>query len=379
MDDLNSPLGLDNKTGNGARSLIQPRILLSLVLLVAGLAMAWIYFPGSTENDPTQKSAAVDTEAAGGTLDLRTEDKPPVKPLTESDPDQPARLDDLEPQGELQEPRITFLNPTAQGPLSLSYLPNTTMLENSSLGKLPKISNSGRRPIDAYARPVSSQGSARIAIIVGGMGLSQSGSKSAIEQLPGQITLAFAPYGNSISRWMKKARKDGHELLMQVPMEPIGYPEINPGKRTLVSGSPVGTNLENLHWSMARMTNYVGIMNYLGARMQSDQEAMAPILGEINQRGLLYLDDGSTFSSKTKAVANAIGVPFARGDMIIDADRSAKAIQNNLLALEKLARRNGRAIGVASAFPRTVQQISRWVEQAEKRGIDIVPISALVK
>jgi polysaccharide deacetylase 2 family uncharacterized protein YibQ len=233
--------------------------------------------------------------------------------------------------------------------------------------------------MDAYARPSPGAGSFRIAIVVGGLGLSQSGSKSAIEQLPGEITLAFAPYGNSLRRWMEMARKDGHELLMQIPMEPVGYPQVNPGKHTLITGVDTKQNLDNLHWVMARMTNYVGMMNYLGAKLGDDVQALQPILKEIAGRGLLYLDDGSGFSSKAKPAANEVGVPFLQGNIILDDGRSVALIKKNLQALEKLARRKGYAIGVASAFPKSVQQISLWIKQAEKRGIEIVPVSALAR
>jgi polysaccharide deacetylase 2 family uncharacterized protein YibQ len=130
---------------------------------------------------------------------------------------------------------------------------------------------------------------------------------------------------------------------------------------------------------MGRMTNYVGMMNYLGAKLGGDADALQPVLEEIAKRGLLYLDDGSAFSSKAKPTAKNAGVPFLQGNIVIDDGRSDALIQKNLKALEKLARRRGHAIGVASAFPRSVKQIALWIKQAEKRGIEIVPVSALVR
>ena len=74
-------------------------------------------------------------------------------------------------------------------------------------------------------------------IVVGGLGLSQTGTQKAIETLPEDVTLAFAPYGSSLQRWVDKAREDGHEVLLQIPLEPIDYPQENPGEHTLlVSG-----------------------------------------------------------------------------------------------------------------------------------------------
>ena len=48
------------------------------------------------------------------------------------------------------------------------------------------------------------------------------------------------------------------------------------------------------------------------------------------------------------------------------------------MALEAIARTRGLAIGVASAFPASVEAIARWAEEAAARGIVIVPASAAV-
>ncbi|WP_412160064.1 divergent polysaccharide deacetylase family protein, partial [Pantoea sp. SIMBA_079] len=67
---------------------------------------------------------------------------------------------------------------------------------------------------------------------MGGLGLSQTGSMEAIDKLPQEVTLGFAPQGNSLQRWMQAARQNGHELVLQLPMEPFDYPRVNPGRNT---------------------------------------------------------------------------------------------------------------------------------------------------
>jgi hypothetical protein len=104
--------------------------------------------------------------------------------------------------------------------LRTAHLPDRALIEQSEMGPLPIRSVDGRRPVDVYARPWSGTRGARVAIVIGGLGLSQTGTQYAIQKLPGTVTLAFAPQGNSLDRWMRDARQTGHELLMQVPFEP---------------------------------------------------------------------------------------------------------------------------------------------------------------
>ena len=72
-----------------------------------------------------------------------------------------------------------------------------------------------------------------MAIVIGGLGVSQTGTQEAIAKLPAEVTLAFASQGNSLGRWMQVARQGGHEIVMQVPLEPFDYPNVNPGRNTL--------------------------------------------------------------------------------------------------------------------------------------------------
>src|SRR5687768_2117127 len=137
------------------------------------------------------------------------------------------------------------------------------LLEQTAFGPLPRIAPDGRRPREAYARraPAAPEGAPRIVLVVGGMGLSQTGTQKAIEALPEDITLAFAPYGSSLQRWVDKARAEGHEVLLQIPLEPVGYPAENPGEHTLTVSTDHRATAEDLAWVLARMTSYAGVMN----------------------------------------------------------------------------------------------------------------------
>ena len=256
--------------------------------------------------------------------------------------------------------------------------PNDELLEDSPFGRLPIISTDGLKPMDQYARPWSGARGTRIAIVVGGLGLSQTGTQKAIKELPPEVTLGFAASGNSLQRWMQEGRREGHETLLQIPFEPFGYPGTNPGPDTLLVSDPAKINLERLHRSMAKITNYTGVMNYLGARFMADEKALEPVLRDVGQRGLLFLDDGSSSQSRTAIIAKAVSAPTGFADLQLDDQVNETAILRKLDDLERIARRNGSAIGVASAFDESVAAISKWSVEAAARGIEIVGVSALV-
>lgn len=273
---------------------------------------------------------------------------------------------------------VVIRDPSAVGQnLRVAHLPDKTLIEQGAEGPLPVRAADGRRPVDVYARPWSGARGARVAIVIGGLGLSQTGTQEAIAKLPPEVTLAFASDGNSIGRWMQESRRQGHEIIMQVPLEPFDFPNVNPGRNTLTVAAKPAENLKNLRWALSRTTNYTGVMNYMGARFVADRAAMEPVLAELGKRGLLYLDDGSSARSVAPELALQDRVPYAVADAAIDAERSRDAILKKLDQLEATARAKGSAIGTGSAFDVTVDAVAQWVAEARRRGIEIVPISAL--
>jgi polysaccharide deacetylase 2 family uncharacterized protein YibQ len=265
---------------------------------------------------------------------------------------------------------------SAQDPHTAAF-PDDALIEDTPDGKLPVVSADGTRPVDRYARPWSGARGTRIAIVVGGLGLSQTGTQRALKTLPEEITLAFAANGNSLTRWMPEARRGGHEILLQVPLEPFDYPDNDPGPLTLLHSNSEKKNLQLLHESMGKMTNYTGIMNYLGGRMLADANALEPVMRDIGGRGLLFLDDGSSQQSLSATYAKAFTAPHAFADLVLDNEVNRTAILKKLDDLERIAFRKGSAIGVASGFDESVDAITEWAKDAGSRGIEVVGVSVL--
>jgi polysaccharide deacetylase 2 family uncharacterized protein YibQ len=268
--------------------------------------------------------------------------------------------------------------------ITLIEIPVRELVEESQYGPLPKVATDGRRPIDVYARPskyaVKAAGAPpRIAVLVNGMGLSEGATAEAIKGLPAPISVAYGAYGRNIQDWVEKTRSAGHEVLLQIPLEPLDYPTNDPGPHTLLTTLPPEENLKRLQWLMSRFTGYVGITNLMGAKFETAQASFAPVLEEVKARGLLFVDDGSVKDSTGGQIAGAIGLDYAAGDVQIDATPSPDDIAKALARLEAVAKEKGFAIGIASAKPETIKQLSQWAGQLQAKNIVLIPVSAAIR
>jgi len=254
-------------------------------------------------------------------------------------------------------------------------------VEMTPHGPIPKIAADGTRPLDAFARPVQpipgKQDAPRIALIVEGLGIGASLTTDAIAKLPGPVTLGFVPYGTDVAALVARARAAGHEVLLQVPMEPFEYPNNDPGPQTLLTSLTPQQNIDRLYWLMSRFQGYVGLTNSMGARFTAAEPSFTPILREAAKRGLIFVDDGSNPRSVAGRIAGANNLPFAQADAILDSVPTATEIDRALGRLEMVARERAVAVGIASALPVSIDHIAKWAKAAAGRGLLVVPISAV--
>ena len=236
-------------------------------------------------------------------------------------------------------------------------------------GPLPIIAADGRRPAQAYARPFAPNGRPKVALVIGGLGLNAAVTRQAIETLPPEVTLSFVPYAEGLQGWIDLARAAGHEVLLEAPMEPMDYPDNDPGPYTLMADAPGQETVRKLEWVLSRATGYFGVANYLGSRFMSSDASMDAFLNALRGRGLAFIDDGQAASRDGPGRASA-----AR---IIDEQLSAEAIDRQLLAVEAGALQRGQALGSGFAYPVTLSQAAKWAESVESRGYQLAPASAL--
>jgi polysaccharide deacetylase 2 family uncharacterized protein YibQ len=397
-DDLNAPLGQKSgRTKKNWRSKIPaatPQVLAGMLGLF-GLAVAgWAMFV----NDPLggEPVAVIATKLPAAGL---------VKPDNDGDGKQHARHDGnteaapdaaavaaaaaaakIPPPGAKTVTIIDGSSGKSQEvviPGNPGAAPNATidpkLLDTSRHGAIPKIGPDGTRPATAYAHPVpvppNKKDWPRIAIVIGGVGISASGTADAFGKLPAPVTFAFAPYGVGLEKMAAQALADNHEVLLQVPMEPFDYPDNDPGPQALLTSLSGDQNVDRLQWLMSRFQGYVGIINFMGARFAGAEPALAPVLREAAKRGLIYVDDGTAPRSVASQIAGSHNLPFAKTDLVLDATPTPIEIDRALARLEILARDNGAAVGHADAQPATVARISEWAKKVEARGFVLVPIS----
>lgn len=269
----------------------------------------------------------------------------------------------------------------AQRPVrkALAKAPVAGMFQPGPNGPLPIIAADGRTPMQVYARPFANPGGKPvIALMVGGLGLNAQTTKAAIETLPPEVTLSFVPYAKNLQGWINLARANGHEVMLELPMEPFDYPDNDTGPQTLLASAKPEENAQKLNWLLGRAQGYFGVVNYQGAKFAA-APAVNPVLTALAGRGLAFVQDGSGSKTAFANAARGAQIPFASADRVVDAQPAEASIDQQLLTLEALALQNGASFGAGFAYPLTVEKAAAWANGLAAKGYVLAPASAIVK
>ena len=331
-------------------------------------------------SEPSDAETAGRAADAGDTPDPAATEPDPAPPANKASVDVPGPG---EPDANAAPPQVAAVTrppPVPAGTGILSPVPDPGLIEQTSVGPLPRIGDDGRLPWQVYAKPFDNRDTRpRIAIIMSGLGLSGAATQAAIQGLPGGVSLAFQPFADDLQQWIRLARAAGHEVYLNLPMEPVDFPASDPGPRALFVAYAPEENIERLEWALSRVSGYVGLLNHMGSRFTTSREAMMPVMTTLEKRGLAFVDARVSARSVASILATEQRVPRAINDRFLDArEVSRDTVDARLAELEGIAGEVGVAVGIGQAFPVTIERIREWAATLNGKGIVLAPVSAVL-
>ncbi|MBC7908226.1 MAG: divergent polysaccharide deacetylase family protein [Rhodospirillaceae bacterium] len=229
-----------------------------------------------------------------------------------------------------------------------------------------------------YAVPApKTAGRPMIAVVIDDLGVDKRRSER-VTMLRAPLTLAWMTYAEDLPRTTQAARHRGHELMLHVPMQPMGE-SWDPGPDVLEVGVNPEENRRRLNWGLDRFEGFVGVNNHMGSRYTGDRVGMRVVMEELKKRGMLFLDSVTTDKSVAPELARNYGVPFAARQVFIDNEQSVAQVLSQLGKAEAYARKHGAAIAIGHPHDATIEALSQWLPGLDAKGIVLVPVSAIVK
>jgi polysaccharide deacetylase 2 family uncharacterized protein YibQ len=184
-------------------------------------------------------------------------------------------------------------------------------------------------------------------------------------------------------RWSAESARalshGGKEVLLHLPMEPEGYPQVRPGPGVVLRSQTDAEIARMLESDLATVPGAVGVNNHMGSAATADPRVMRVVAHVLSARGLFFLDSRTTDATVAELSAVEASVPTVSRRVFLDDDTTEAAVHAQLQELLRRARQEQFAVAIGHPYPATLTVLERELPRFATEGVRLVRVSELVK
>lgn len=215
-----------------------------------------------------------------------------------------------------------------------------------------------------------------VALIVDDLGYDQNIAEKFIK-LDVELTFSILPHSPFQQEIARLARAKGLEIMLHLPMEPVEYPEVNPGPGALLTSMSPDELINQFEKNLNTLPNVKGVNNHMGSKLTAESNQMYQIFSILKQKGLFFIDSRTTADSLGKPSARLFLVPFAQRDIFIDHQQDPDFIRNQIKDLIRIAKQNNEAVGILHPYATTYRILREMLPDLQNE-VQLVPASKIV-
>ncbi|MHB8764551.1 MAG: divergent polysaccharide deacetylase family protein [Deferrisomatales bacterium] len=235
-----------------------------------------------------------------------------------------------------------------------------------------------RYPLDLSWPSAPAGARPRLAVVIDDLGRDLALAQAFLDlELP--VTPAILPFLPHSRGTVELARARGREFLLHLPMQPRGYPGVDPGEGALLEGMSQADVRRRVAEGLAWTPGAAGVNNHMGSRLTELEGPMGWVMDELASRDLLFLDSATSAQSVAARVARDAGLAWARRDVFLDNELKDEAIEAQIAKAARQAQRTGQAVAIGHPHAGTLRALRRWEPKLRELGIEVVPLGRLVQ
>lgn len=216
---------------------------------------------------------------------------------------------------------------------------------------------------------------ARIAIIVDDLGLSMEPVRQ-IEEIDADLTFSVLPMRPHSVEVAEYLHERGREVMLHLPMEGNGK---DPGPGAVYAHMSRSQVIKTMRKDIKSVPFISGVNNHMGSVVTSNAGIMKYVMSEVKKSGLFFIDSLTINTSVCRKTARDMGVDFDARDVFLDNERTYEYIRGQVDKLIKISMRHSEAIAICHPHPETIDALRKEIPRIKELGIEIVPVSTLVK
>ena len=193
------------------------------------------------------------------------------------------------------------------------------------------------------------------------------------------VTVSILPFAPATLETARLAGEGGLEIMLHLPLEALHQKMEKASQGTIYTSMTAEEIRKNVWASLAEVPGCRGVNNHTGSMVTEDDRMMPVILGILKEKNLFFIDSRTSPNSIAFETARSMGVHSAARRTFLDDSLEEAAIKRQLEELFRVARANGRAVGIGHARKETLQALGKYLGLADAYGVKLVFASAVVE
>ena len=207
----------------------------------------------------------------------------------------------------------------------------------------------------------------RLALVIDDLGYIQPELVTRLCSLPLAFSVAVLPYQEYTRESAEIAHRMGKEVMLHLPMEPIGYPGPgrDPGPNSILYNLPETEVRRRVRLALDEIPYRVGVNNHMGSRITPDRTRMGWVLQEIKARKFFFVDSRTEKDSVAFDVAEQLGIPAVERHVFLDDDKAFPEMEKQWERALKLAEKDGSVLIIGHIYPETVEALEKLMPRSK--------------
>ncbi len=221
----------------------------------------------------------------------------------------------------------------------------------------------------------------RIAIVLYGFADDARAADSVFAQ-PEPFAVALLPAARNSAAVFKAAHQRQRAVVLMVPLEPVNYPQVNPGPGTLLVTMKPTRIAESVDRYLDQAGHVTAVANHMGSLATQDMTVMTAVYRTLRQHRVPFVHLMPAPGAVCKALASEMGVAYEEPGAVLDAEprmKDTRALDKRWKAVVELAHTRGELTVWIRLTPMTRRWLARALDRKRLPAVDLVPLESLIK
>jgi polysaccharide deacetylase 2 family uncharacterized protein YibQ len=221
-------------------------------------------------------------------------------------------------------------------------------------------------------------GSGSIALLIDDAGMNLA-LADRLSKLNIPFTVAIIPHTTYARQTAELVRARGKGVFLHFPMQPDGYPSVDPGEGAVFIDMPQAVIEAVTDSNVANIGEIDGANNHMGSTLTSDETKIRQVLTALSKHTDTFVDSKTSPNTAAYRVCKELGLKCAQNQRFLDNENDHAYIAKKLYEAFIAADKSEPMVVIGHLRQNTVDVLETVVPELLARGYRFIPISSLTR